>query len=103
MEVIAIEKKTIEEMTAKFDEFVKRIENVCHRNSDKGMGEWLDNQDVCRILNICSRTLQTLRENGTLAYSQIHHKICYKAGDVQRIVSVVENKRKEAGFRNKTI
>ena len=61
------------------------------------------NQDVCRILNICPRTLQTLRDNGTLAYSQIHHKIYYKAGDVQRIVSVVENKRKEAGFRNKTI
>ena len=103
MEVIIIEKKTFEEMTAKFDEFVKRIENVCHRNSDKGMGEWLDNQDVCRILNICPRTLQTLRDNGTLAYSQIHHKIYYKAGDVQRIVSVVENKRKEARFRNKTI
>ena len=103
MEVITIEKKTFEEMTAKFDEFVKRIENACLRNSDKGMGEWLDNQDVCRILNICHRTLQTLRDNGTLAYSQIHHKIYYKAGDVQRIVSVVENKRKEAGGRNKTI
>ncbi|WP_303035816.1 helix-turn-helix domain-containing protein [Bacteroides acidifaciens] len=103
MEVIIIEKKTFEEMTAKFDEFVKRIENACLRNSAKGMGEWLDNQDVCRILNICPRTLQTLRDNGTLAYSQIHHKIYYKAGDVQRIVSVVENKRKEARFRNKTI
>ncbi len=103
MEVIIIEKKTFEEMTAKFDEFVKRIENACLRNSAKGMGEWLDNQDVCRMLNICPRTLQTLRDNGTLAYSQIHHKIYYKAGDVQRIVSVVENKRKEARFRNKTI
>ncbi len=103
MEVTIIEKKTFEEMTAKFDEFVKRIENACLRNSAKGMGEWLDNQDVCRILNICPRTLQTLRDNGTLAYSQIHHKIYYKAGDVQRIVSVVENKRKEARFRNKTI
>ena len=103
MEVIIIEKKTFEEMTAKFDEFVKRIENVCHRSDDKGMGEWLDNQEVCKLLNICPRTLQTLRDNGTLAYSQIHHKIYYKAGDVQCIVSVVGNKRKEAGFRNKTI
>lgn len=102
MEVIIIEKKTFEEMTAKFDEFVKRIENACLRNSAKGMGEWLDNQDVCRTLNISPRTLQTLRDNGTLAYGQIHHKIYYKAGDVQRIVSVVENKR-EAGGRNKTI
>lgn len=103
MEIISIEKKTFEEMTAKFDEFVKRIENACLRNSAKGMGEWLDNQEVCKLLNICPRTLQTLRDNGTLAYSQIQHKIYYKAGDVQRIVSVVENKRKEARFRNKTI
>ncbi len=103
MEIITIEKKTFEEMTAKFDEFVKRIENVCHRSDDKGMGEWLDNQEVCKLLNICPRTLQTLRDNGTLAYSQIHHKIYYKAVDVQRIVSVVENKRKEAGFGNRTI
>ncbi len=103
MEVITIEKKTFEEMTAKFDEFVHRVERICHRNDNKGIGEWLDNQEVCKLLNICPRTLQTLRDSGTLAYSQIHHKIYYKAGDVQRIVSVVENKRKEAGFGNRTI
>ena len=101
MEVIIIEKKTFEEMTAKFDEFVKRIENACLRNSAKGMGEWLDNQDVCRILNISSRTLQTLRDNGILAYSQISHKIYYRPEDVQRIVPIVENKRKETKLRNK--
>ncbi|WP_288786065.1 helix-turn-helix domain-containing protein [uncultured Bacteroides sp.] len=103
MEVITIEKKTFEEMTAKFDEFVHWVERICHQNDEKGIGEWLDNQEVCQLLNICPRTLQTLRDNGTLAYSQIHHKIYYKAGDVQCIVSVVGNKRKEAGFRNKTI
>nr|WP_279086564.1 helix-turn-helix domain-containing protein [Bacteroides acidifaciens] len=94
MEVITIEKKTFEEMTAKFDEFVNRVERICHLNREKGMGEWLDNQDVCRILNICPRTLQTLRDNGTLAYSQIHHKIYYKAGDVQRIVSCGEQTKR---------
>ena len=40
----------------------------------KTMSEWMDNQDVCRMLNISPRTLQTLRDNGTLAYSQINHK-----------------------------
>ncbi len=103
MEVITIEKKTFEEMTVKFDEFVKRIERICSRYSNKSMGEWLDNQDVCRILNISPRTLQTLRDNGTLAYSRINHKIYYKPQDVRRVLPVVEDKRKEAGFRNKTI
>ena len=42
------------------------------------MSEWMDNQDVCRMLNISPRTLQTLRDNGTLAYSQINHKTYYR-------------------------
>ncbi len=103
MEVITIEKKTFEEMAAKFDEFVHRVERICHRNDEKGIGEWLDNQEVCKLLNICPRTLQTLRDNGTLAYSRINQKIYYKPRDVRRILPVVEDRRKEAGFRNRTI
>ncbi len=66
------------------------------RGTDKRHGEWLDNQDVCQILNISPRTLQTLRQNGTLAYSQIEHKVYYKPEDVERIIPLVEDKRKEA-------
>ena len=46
---------------------------------------------------------QTLRDNGTLAYSQINHKTYYRPEDVQRIVSIVEDKRKEARFKGRTI
>ena len=46
---------------------------------------------------------QTLRDNGTLAYSQINHKTYYRPEDVQRIVSVVEDRRKEAKFKGRTI
>ena len=66
------------------------------RGTDKRHGEWLDNQDVCQILNISPRTLQTLRQNGTLAYSQIEHKVYYKPEDVERNIPLVEDKRKEA-------
>ena len=66
------------------------------RGTDKRHGEWLDNQDVCQILNISPRTLQTLRQNGTLAYSQIEHKVYYKPEDDERIIPLVEDKRKEA-------
>ncbi len=103
MEVITIEKKTFDEMSEKFDRFVNRVEEICQRCGERGMGEWLDNQDVCRILNISPRTLQTLRDNGTLSYSRINHKIYYKPQDVKRILQVVEERRKEAGFRNKMI
>ena len=92
-----------EEMVAKFDSFVRRMDAICHRHGEKTMSEWMDNQDVCRMLNISPRTLQTLRDNGTLAYSQINHKTYYRPEDVQRIVSVVEDRRKEAKFKGRTI
>lgn len=103
MEIVAIEKRTFEAMVARFDHFVSCMEAIYQRHGEKTMSEWMDNQDVCRMLNISPRTLQTLRDNGTLAYSQINHKTYYRPKDVERIVSVVEDKRKEAKFKSKTI
>lgn len=89
MEIVSIERKTFEAMVAKFDRFVSRMDAICHLHGEKKMSEWMDNQDVCRMLNISPRTLQTLRDNGTLAYSQINHKTYYRPEDVELIVSVV--------------
>ena len=95
MEVISIERSTYEELLTSFNSFVLQMK-AAGRGTDKRLGEWLDNQDVCQILNISPRTLQTLRQNGTLAYSQIEHKVYYKPEDVERIIPLVEDKRKEA-------
>ena len=103
MEIVSIERKTFEAMVAKFDCFVSRMDIICQRHGEKTMGEWMDNQDVCRMLNISARTLQTLRDNGTLAYSQIGHKIFYKPEDVQCIVRLVEDRRKDAAYRGCSI
>ena len=61
----------------------------------------MDNQDVCLRLNISPRTLQTLRDTGKLAYSQIQHKIYYKTKDVKKLVTYVGLKRKEKILREK--
>ena len=103
MEIVSIEQRTFEAMVARFDRFVSRMEAICQRHGEKTMSEWMDNQDVCRMLNISLRTLQTLRDNGTLAYSQINHKTYYRSEDVKRIVSIVEDRRKEARFKGRTI
>ena len=86
MEVLIIQKEVFEEMAAKFNRFTERVDAILAKQDGKSLNGWMDNQDVCRQLNISPRTLQTLRDNGTLAYTQINHKVFYKPEDVLRIV-----------------
>jgi hypothetical protein len=100
MEVISIERSTYEELLTSFNSFVAQMRALADRGTDKGLGDWLDNQDVCQILNISPRTLQTLRDNGTLAYSQINRKVYYKPEDVKRILYVVGGRDKDGKVYN---
>ena len=93
MEVLIIQKEAFEEMAAKFCRFTERMNAILAKQGGKSMNGWMDNQEVCRQLNISPRTLQTLRDNGTLAYSQINHKVFYKPEDVMRIVKPAGRKR----------
>ena len=96
MEIISFEKRTFEEIAAKLDRFVQRVESLCREHGGKETGEWMDNHDVCRRLRISPRTLQTLRDNGTLAFTKIGNRTYYRPDDVERVVGNVEEKRKEA-------
>lgn len=92
MEIVNIEVRTFEAMMERFEAFAERIDSLCQASGDKRLKKWLDNQDVCEILNISKRTLQTYRDNGTLAYSQINHKMFYKSEDVERLIQKLKTK-----------
>jgi hypothetical protein len=47
---------------------------------------WIDGQEVMIALNISQRTLQTLRDNGTLPYSRINGKFYYKVSDLEALL-----------------
>lgn len=47
---------------------------------------WIDGQDVMIALHISKRTLQTLRDNGTLPYSRINGKFYYKVSDLEKLL-----------------
>lgn len=88
MGFIVFEEEAFNYLDAQLENFVKRMDRIRERSEDKTMNKWLDTQDVCQTLNICPRTVQTLRDNGTLAYTQISHKTYYKPEDVMAIVAV---------------
>ena len=49
--------------------------------------DWLDSQDVMQMLHIGSRTLQKLRDNGTLPFSRINHKLYFRRQDLEAILN----------------
>jgi MerR family transcriptional regulator, repressor of the yfmOP operon len=53
-------------------------------NLDKFHQKWLSSDDVCHLLLISKRTLQTYRDQGTLPFSQVGRKIYYKASDIDQ-------------------
>jgi len=79
-----IEEKTLEYIKQKVEEFSLRIKAIYKAKSVKE--EWLDNQDVCQLLDISLRTLQNYRNKGVLPYSQIGYKCYYKIVDVEAFI-----------------
>lgn len=92
MEITSIETRTFEAMMARFEALADRVEYLCRTNGDKSMQKWLDNQEVCEILGISKRTLQTYRDKGMLSYTQINHKIFYRPEDVEKLINELKNK-----------
>ncbi len=86
MEIITIEGRTYAAMMERFETFVRRVEELCDSHGSKTLGEWLDGQEICMILDISKRTLQSLRASAKLPYSMIERKAYYKVSDVERLI-----------------
>lgn len=84
MEIIAIERQTFEQIKNRLIHFAKQIKKLCANDQPKG--KWLDNQDVCELLNISKRSLQYYRNCGKLSFSQINNKCYYKVTDVEKLL-----------------
>lgn len=88
MKIINIEKWTFDKMMQRFETFRNRMIALCNERQNKTMYDWLDNQDVCLLLNISPRTLQSYRDNGKISFSQINHKIHYKPVDIDKLLKI---------------
>lgn len=91
MEIVAIEKRTFEQMMQSFEDFAKQINALCGQN--RSNENWLDNKQVCELLKISPRTLQTYRDTGVLPYSQIGRKCYYKSTDIELFINQQQTKK----------
>lgn len=78
IEVIAIQKSVLDGMRNELNVLLVMTKSATEKyvsifNEEK----WLDNQEVCLILNITKRTLQTYEDKGLLPYSKLNRKNYY--------------------------
>lgn len=93
MEIVTIEAGTFKEIVSAWNSLKSKLEelqNVCLK---KEPDEWLDSKEVCEILCVSSRSLQHLRNNGTLSFTRIDRKIYYRKQDVMSLLTTVQNKK----------
>ncbi len=91
MEIIAIEKRTFEQMVQHLENFVKQVKTLCQNSHDSN--KWMDNTEVCELLQISPRTLQSYRDKGVLSYSQIGRKCYYRTTDIEQLISQSQIKK----------
>jgi excisionase family DNA binding protein len=64
--------------------------------------KWLSIEDVCRLLMVSKRTLQSYRDRGILPFAQISRKIYFKASDLDDYMEqhyIRANYQKEGGVK----
>jgi len=84
MEVIAIQKSILEGLTNELKMLLELTENTTKKYTPIFKEEkWLDNQEVCLMLGITKRSLQTYKDKGLLPYSKLNRKNYFKLSDVQ--------------------
>lgn len=83
MEFKIIDSRTFEKLSKILKELLDKSNKL---NPSKAEKEWLDNQDVCMLLGISLRTLQTYRDKKLIPYAQIEHKCYYKAKDIEKFI-----------------
>lgn len=94
MEIVIIEKKTFEALLLGAETLTRKVDALCRRCNDQRIGQWLDGEQVCRLLRISPRTLQTLRDNRTIGCTQIGRKFYYKPEEVERLLTGNDRYRK---------
>lgn len=86
MEFIIIDAALFDLLIEKLNRLAGEADNI-RNGKDAVLEPRLDGQEVCEILGVTKRTLQTLRDTGRIAYSMVSHKVYYRPEDVQILLN----------------
>ena len=90
----------MEELSKDFTLIKEYIMSVKQSKSTTLNETWMDGQEVMLLLKISKRTLQSMRDNGTLPFSRINGKFYYKAEDIQIMLESNYSSSKKIEYGN---
>lgn len=86
MEIISMDIRTFDSLFSRIREIEEQTSTLSQKHQDIGLKRWLDSEDVCKILGITKRTLQTYRDKGMLPFSRIRNKLFYRPEDIESLL-----------------
>lgn len=87
MEILNNKSEDVISILSVLNESLESIETVLKNRTPHLKGEkYLTNNDVSKLLNISTRSLQDWRDNGTIGYIQISGKILYRQSDILKLL-----------------
>ena len=94
MDIVVLEKKAFEQLIEETHRLTQRVELLSRKCLDKQFQKWLTGEEVCAILKISQRSLQTMRSKHKICYAQMGRKFYYRPEEVELVI-------KQSGKYNK--
>ena len=94
MDIVVLEKKAFEQLIDEMRKLTQRVDLLSRKCQDKRLQKWLTGEEVCSILKISSRSLQTMRSKHKICYAQMGRKFYYRPEEVELVI-------KQSGKYNK--
>lgn len=97
MEVITIESKAFKQLMEKLDALSEYVSSLKVPAKDEG-DNWVGSREICDFLKISERTLQRLRTNGKISYTNLGGKYYYQISKVKKLLKENITKSTEEHF-----
>ena len=86
MDIVVLEKKAFEQLIDETRRLTQRVELLSRKCQDKRLQKWLTGEEVCAILKISPRSLQTMRSKHKICYAKMGRKFYYRPEEVELVI-----------------
>lgn len=86
MEVITIDSRAFKKLMEKLDALSDYVYSMTQPPAENDDESWVDSHEVCDFLKISERTLQRLRSNGKISYTNLGGRYYYQISQIKTLL-----------------